>query len=161
MNTEQQTGRTRHRIQTRLFGKPLLVLQVEINSRGHCTWLDHHPDCVSHQKTDEAAERDLRETMSRIEDRVYPERLSGAAVFTMMRTAVNSYLSKPTIPAPLSVSDDLQAAIDKACEALSNLVKGAENCVENEWGDGDAAEIIPELRMAREVLAKFKSGGAA
>lgn len=30
------TGATRHRVQTRLFRSPLIVLQVELHSKGYC-----------------------------------------------------------------------------------------------------------------------------
>ena len=52
-----------------------------------------------------------------------------------------------TLP-PLSVSDDLQSAIDKACEALE-LTK----CL-------STATAYPMVKDALAALAKFKSGGA-
>lgn len=40
MSEKTLTGRTRYRIHTRLFRKPLIVLQVELNYRG----TQHSPD---------------------------------------------------------------------------------------------------------------------
>lgn len=56
MINEKLTGRTHHRLHKPLFGKPLLVLQVEVHVTGYeCT-----PDSIADRAVDHTIWRDAR-----------------------------------------------------------------------------------------------------
>ena len=44
MNTKKLTGCKRHRVLTRMFRKPVLVLQVEENTTGTHEYYSNYPD---------------------------------------------------------------------------------------------------------------------